>query len=112
MLCERILFVQVGEHLQTEQKETKVAEKKVRELTAWLTNVDESTQVHTVHYSILCLLYVQSLLLLLYVTYTNVHNSVKISILPQMLTLQQEVGSAIEAITELRAEVDRQKTVM
>lgn len=60
-------IVEVGQNLQNEQKDAKIADKKVRELNAWLTNVDES---------------------------------------------QDEVNGAIEAITELRAEVDRQKTVM
>jgi len=60
-------IVEVGQNLQNEQKEAKVAEKKVRELNAWLTNVDEA---------------------------------------------QHDVTGAIEAIMELRAEVDRQKTVM
>lgn len=60
-------IVDVGQNLQAEQKEAKAAEKKVRELTAWLASVDES---------------------------------------------QEEVAGAIEAIMELRAEVDRQKAVM
>lgn len=35
-------IVEVGQNLQNEQKDAKIAEKKVRELNAWLTNVDES----------------------------------------------------------------------
>jgi len=60
-------IMEVGQTLQNEQKDSKSAEKKVRELTAWLSNVDES---------------------------------------------QLELQTAIEAISELRSEVDRQKLVM
>jgi kinetochore protein Nuf2 len=60
-------IVEVGQTLQAEQKDSKAAEKKVRELTAWLSNVDET---------------------------------------------QGEVKGAIESVTELRGEVDRQKNHM
>ena len=60
-------IVDVGQNLQNEQREAKAAEKKAKELSTWVTNVDEA---------------------------------------------HQEVNSAIEAIMELRAEVDRQKTVI
>lgn len=60
-------IVDVGQNLQNEQREAKAAEKKAKELSAWVTNVDETNQ---------------------------------------------EVNSAIEAIMELRAEVDRQKAVI
>jgi kinetochore protein Nuf2 len=59
-------IVEVGQTLQTEQRESKAAEKRVRELTAWHTNVDEA---------------------------------------------QEDVNAAIEAVSELRAEVDRQKSL-
>eukprot|EP01038_Epipyxis_sp_PR26KG_P008092 gene8092-10961_t len=35
-------IIEVGQNLQTEQKDAKIAEKKVRDLTAWLCNVEES----------------------------------------------------------------------
>jgi kinetochore protein Nuf2 len=60
-------IVDVGQNLQNEQRDTKAAEKKAKELTAWLTNVDEA---------------------------------------------HEEVNGAIDAVTELRAEVDRQKAVI
>lgn len=60
-------IVDVGQNLQNEQRETKNAEKKAKELGAWVGSLDE---VH------------------------------------------EEVNSAIEAVTELRAEVDRQKGVI
>ena len=37
-------IVEVGQQLQGEQKEAKLSEKKVRELTTWLANVDESNE--------------------------------------------------------------------
>lgn len=47
-------IIDVGQSLQTEQKDTKAAERKVRELTAWLTNVEEaqvevSTALEAIH---------------------------------------------------------------
>lgn len=59
-------IIEVGQSLQTEQKDAKAAEKKVRELSAWLVNVEES---------------------------------------------QNEVNGALEAIYELRSEVERQKAL-
>lgn len=60
-------IVEVGQNLQNEQRDAKLAEKKLKELTKWLGNVDEA---------------------------------------------HQEVNAAVEAVQELRAEVDRQKGVI
>lgn len=60
-------ILEVGQTLQAEQKDGKAAEKKVRELSAWLVNVEDT---------------------------------------------QNEVNGSLEAIYELRAEVERQKAVM
>lgn len=60
-------IVDVGQALQGEQKETKAAERRIRELGVWITNVEEA---------------------------------------------QTEVHSALEAVHELRSEVERQKLVV
>lgn len=60
-------ILEIGQSLQHEQRDTKAAEKKVRELTAWLANIDQA---------------------------------------------QGEVNSALEAINEVRNEVERQKNMI
>jgi chromosome segregation ATPase len=60
-------IIEVGQNLQNEQKDAKIAERKVRDLSAWLSNVDEA---------------------------------------------RVEVSGALDAVSEVRSEVERQKSVI